>query len=334
MASQFKRENKDLLLAFLTLTGIILVVAVVGFFMLRKGPEIIQGEVDVDEFRVSSKVPARVFRLCKQEGDTVHVGDTLAVMVAPDVEAKLLQAQAAENAAQAQNMKAIRGTRQEQIQGAYDMWQKAKAGVQIAQKTYARVKNLNAEGVLPAQKLDEAIAQRDAAVSTEKAAHSQYTMAVNGAQREDKDAAAALVQRAKGAVAEVNSYIKETYLIAPCDGEVTETYPQVGELVGTGAPIMSIAIMKSKWVTFNVREDLLKEIKIGASIEAFVPALGNKKINLKVYYMKDLGTYAAWKATKTTGQYDLKTFEVKARPLEYIDGLRPGMSVILKKEIK
>ena len=334
MASQFKRENKDLLLAFLTLTGIILVVAVVGFFMLRKGPEIIQGEVDVDEFRVSSKVPARVFRLCKQEGDTVHVGDTLAVMVAPDVEAKLLQAQAAENAAQAQNMKAIRGTRQEQIQGAYDMWQKAKAGVQIAQKTYARVKNLNAEGVLPAQKLDEAIAQRDAAVSTEKAAHSQYTMAVNGAQREDKEAAAALVQRAKGAVAEVNSYIKETYLIAPCDGEVTETYPQVGELVGTGAPIMSIAIMKSKWVTLNVREDLLKEIKIGASIEAFVPALGNKKINLKVYYMKDLGTYAAWKATKTTGQYDLKTFEVKARPVEYVDGLRPGMSVILKKEIK
>lgn len=334
MASQFKRENKDLLLAFLTLTGIILVVAVVGFFMLRKGPEIIQGEVDVDEFRVSSKVPSRVLKLCKQEGDTVHVGDTLAVMVAPDVEAKLLQAQAAEDAAQAQNMKAIRGTRQEQIQGAYDMWQKAKAGVQIAQKTYARVKNLNAEGVLPAQKLDEAIAQRDAAVSTEKAAHSQYTMAVNGAQREDKDAAAALVQRAKGAVAEVNSYIKETYLIAPCDGEVTETYPQVGELVGTGAPIMSIAIMKSKWVTFNVREDLLKEIKIGASIEAFVPALGNKKINLKVYYMKDLGTYAAWKATKTTGQYDLKTFEVKARPVEYVDGLRPGMSVILKKEIK
>ena len=255
-------------------------------------------------------------------------------MVAPDVEAKLLQAQAAEDAAQAQNMKAIRGTRQEQIQGAYDMWQKAKAGVQIAQKTYARVKNLNAEGVLPAQKLDEAIAQRDAAVSTEKAAHSQYTMAVNGAQREDKDAAAALVQRAKGAVAEVNSYIKETYLIAPCDGEVTDTYPQVGELVGTGAPIMSIAIMKSKWVTFNVREDLLKDIKMGASIEAFVPALGNKKINLKVYYMKDLGTYAAWKATKTTGQYDLKTFEVKTRPLEYLEGLRPGMSVILKKEIK
>ncbi len=333
MASQFKRENKDLLLAFLTLTAIILVVAVVGFYMLRKGPEIVQGEVDVDEFRVSSKVPARVYRLLKEEGDTVHMGDTVAIMVAPDVEAKLSQAEAAESAAQAQNMKAINGARKEQIQGAFDMWQKAKAGVMIAEKTYARVKNLNAEGVLPAQKLDEATAQRDAAIATAKAAKSQYDMAVNGAQREDKEAAAALVQRAKGAVAEVNSYIKETYLIAPCDGEVTDTYPQVGELVGTGAPIMNIAILKSKWVTFNVREDLLKDIKMGATIEAFVPALGNKKVNLKVYYMKDLGTYAAWKATKTTGQFDLKTFEVKARPTEYIDGLRPGMSVILEKKI-
>ena len=159
-------------------------------------------------------------------------------------------------------MKAIRGTRQEQIQGAYDMWQKAKAGVQIAQKTYARVKNLNAEGVLPAQKLDEAIAQRDAAVATERAAHSQYTMAVNGAQREDKDAAAALVQRAKGAVAEVNSYIKETYLIAPCDGEVTETYPQVGELVGTGAPIMSIAIMMRRFFYVGLQISFILSISL------------------------------------------------------------------------
>jgi HlyD family secretion protein len=332
MSSQFKRENSDLLLAFLTLTGIILLVAIVGFFMLRKGPEIVQGEVDVDEFRVSSKVPARLMKLYVKEGDTVHVGDTLAVMQAPDVQAKLEQAQAAENAAQAQNEKAINGTRQEQIQGAYDMWQKSKAGVDIAEKTYKRVKNLYAEGVIPAQKLDEATAQRDAAVATERAAHSQYTMAVNGAQREDKEAAAALVQRAKGAVSEVNSYIKETYLISPCDGEVTEKYPELGELVGTGAPIMSIAIMKSKWVTFNVREDLLKDIKMGAEFNAFVPALNNKVIRLKVYYMKDLGTYAAWKATKTTGQYDLKTFEVKARPEEEIEGLRPGMSVILNKK--
>ena len=144
-------------------------------------------------------------------------------------------------------------------------------------------------------------------------------------------AAAALVDRAKGAVAEVESYIKETYLIAQTAGEVSEIFPKVGELVGTGAPIMNIAVMDDMWVTFNVREDLLKNLTMGSEFDAIVPALDNKTIRLKVYYMKDLGTYAAWKATKTTGQFDLKTFEVKATPAEKVDNLRPGMSVILKK---
>lgn len=324
-------ENKDIILAIITLVAVIVVVVGVGFFMLQKGPEIIQGEVEVSQFRVSSKVPARVMRMLKQEGDQVSKGDTLAILEAPDVEAKLAQAEAATAAAEAQNAKAINGTRQEQIQGAYNLWQKAIVGVDIAKKTLDRVKRLHEEGVIATQKLDEASAQYDAAVATEKAAQSQYEMAVNGAQREDKAAAAAMVARAKGAVAEVNAYIDETFLLAPCDGEVTETYPQLGELVGSGSPIMSISMMENKWVTFNVREDLLSDIQQGQTVTAFVPALGNREINLQVYYLKDLGTYAAWKAVKTTGQYDLKTFEVKARPTEQIDGLRPGMSVILKK---
>ena len=238
---------------------------------------------------------------------------------------------AAEAAAQAQNEKAIKGAREEQIQAAYEMWQKAQAGVTIAEKSYKRVKNLYEQGVMPAQKLDEVTAQRDAAIATEKAAKAQYTMAKNGAEREDKMAAEALVNRAKGAVAEVESYIKETYLIAPAAGEVSEIFPKVGELVGTGAPIMNIAELNDMWVTFNVREDLLKNLTMGAEFEAVVPALDNKTVRLKVYYLKDLGTYAAWKATKTTGQFDLKTFEVKASPMEKVENLRPGMSVIINK---
>ena len=241
------------------------------------------------------------------------------------------QARAAEAAAQAQNEKAIKGARQEQIQAAYEMWQKAQAGVTIAEKSYKRVKNLYEQGVMPAQKLDEVTAQRDAAIATEKATKAQYTMAKNGAEREDKMAAEALVNRAKGAVAEVESYIKETYLIAPASGEVSEIFPKVGELVGTGAPIMNIAELNDMWVTFNVREDLLKNLTMGTEFEAVVPALDNKAIKIKVYYLKDLGTYADWKATKTTGQFDLKTFEVKASPLEKIENLRPGMSVIIDK---
>ena len=330
MTSQ-KSQNSNMLLAFLTLLGVIVLVAVVGFFMLRKGPEIIQGQAEVTEYRVSSKVPGRILEFRVKEGQTVQAGDTLAILEAPDVMAKMEQARAAEAAAQAQNEKAIIGARQEQIQAAYEMWQKAIAGVDIAEKSYTRVKNLFDQGVMPAQKLDEVTAQRNAAIATEKAAKAQYTMAKNGAEREDKMAAAALVDRAKGAVAEVESYIKETYLIAQTAGEVSEIFPKVGELVGTGAPIMNIAVMDDMWVTFNVREDLLKNLTMGSEFDAIVPALDNKTIRLKVYYMKDLGTYAAWKATKTTGQFDLKTFEVKATPVEKVDNLRPGMSVILKK---
>ena len=316
-----KSQNSNMLLAFLTLTGVIAIVAVVGFFMLRKGPEIVQGQAEVTEYRVSSKVPGRILEFRVKEGQSVQAGDTLAILEAPDVLAKLEQARAAEAAAQAQN---------EQVQAAFEMWQKAKAGLEIAEKSYKRVKNLADQGVMSAQKLDEVTAQRDAAIATEKAAKAQYDMAKNGAEREDKAAAAALVDRAKGAVAEVESYIKETYLIAQTAGEVSEIFPKVGELVGTGAPIMNIAILDDMWVTFNVREDLLQGLTMGTEFEAFVPAL-DKNIRLKVNYMKDLGTYAAWKATKTTGQFDLKTFEVKALPQEKVEGLRPGMSVILKK---
>lgn len=325
-----KSQNSNMLLAFLTLMGVIAIVAIVGFFMLRKGPEMIQGQAEVTEYRVSSKVPGRILEFRVKEGESVLPGDTLAILEAPEVIAKLTQAQAAEAAAQAQNDKALKGLRHEQVQTAYEMWQKAKAGLEIAEKSYARVKRLAEQGVMSAQKLDEITAQRNAAIATEKAAQAQYTMAKNGAEREDKAAAAALVDRAKGAVAEVESYLRETYLIAQTAGEVSEIFPKVGELVGTGAPIMNVAVLSDMWVTFNVREDLLKGLSMHTEFNAFIPAL-DKDIRLKVNYMKDIGTYAAWKATKPTGQFDLKTFEVKALPVEAVEGLRPGMSVILKK---
>lgn len=322
-------QKNNMLLAFLTLTGAIAVVAIVGFFMLRKGSEIIQGQAEVNEYRVSSKVPGRIRVIRVKEGQWVNIGDTLATLEAPDVIAKLEQARAAQTVAQAQDEKARKGARWEQVQAAFEMWQKAQAGRIIAEKSYQRVKRLHEQGVMTAQKLDEATAQRDAAMATEKAAKAQYDQVNNGAEYEDKKVSAALVERAKGAVAEVESYVKETYLIAQSAGEVVEIFPKVGELVGSGAPIMNIAIMHEMWLTFNVREDLLNGLSMNSEFTAYIPAL-KKEIRLKVYYMKDIGTYAAWKATKTNGQYDLKTFEVRAWPLEKTEGLRPGMSVILK----
>ena len=326
-----KSQNSNMLVAFVTLIGVLILVAVVGFFMLGSSDEIIQGQAEADEYRVSSKVPGRILELRVQEGQPVKAGDTLAILEAPEVQAKMEQARAAQAAAEAQNTKAIKGARAEQIQAAYEMWQKAKAGVDIAEKSFARLERLHRQGVVPSQKFDEVTAQRDAAIATERAARAQYDMAKNGAQREDKQAAEALVLRAKGAVAEVEAYVQETYLIAQADGEVAEIYPKVGELVGTGAPIMTIVQLDEQWATFNVREDLLQGLKMGAEFEAVIPALSEQAVKFKVNYIKDIGSYAVWKATKTTGQYDLKTFEVRATPVTRVTDLRPGMSVIIKK---
>ncbi len=326
-----RSQNSNILLALITLTGVIVLVAVIGFFALRKGPEIIQGQAEVDEYRVSSKVPGRVLEFRVKEGQKVQAGDTLALLEAPDVVAKQTQAMAVETAAQALDDKAQRGTRQEQLQMAYEMWQKAIAGRTIAEKSYERINRLFEEGVVTAQKRDEVLANYQAMEATEKAAKSQYEMARNGAQEEDKRMASAKADQARGAVDEVNSYIRETILIASQAGEVTDIFPKVSELVGTGAPIMNIALMDDVWATFNVREDLLKGLTIGTEFTAYMPAL-DKEATFKVYYMKDLGSYAAWKATKATGQFDLKTFEVRAKPTQPIEGLRPGMSIILQKD--
>lgn len=324
-----KSQHTNVLLALLCFALVVIAVGIIGFFTLGNEEEVIQGQMDVTEYRVSSKVPGRILEIRVSEGDYVHVGDTLAILDAPDVRAKGRQANAVEDAASAMSEMARNGARQEQIQGAFQLWQQAKAALEIHEKSYQRVQKLFDEGVLSAQKRDEAYAQYTAAKAQAKAAESQYNMAVNGARREEKMAAEAKVQQARGVVAEVSSYIDETVQIARIEGEVTDIYPHVGELVGTGAPIMSVAIMSDMWGTFNVREDLLKGMKVGDEIEAYVPAL-DSKLKMKVFYMKDQGSYAVWKATKANGQYDLKTFEVKARPEKLPEGLRPGMSLIIR----
>ena len=330
MAKSRKKGYSNMLIAFVTLLVIIAVVALIGFLTLQKGPELIQGEVEVSEYRVSSKIPGRILSFRVTEGDRVEKGDTLALLEAPEVLAKMEQAKAVKRMADSKNQKAMKGARDEQIQAAFEMWNKAQAGLEIAEKSFLRIKNLHAEGVVSTQKLDEVTAQRNAAKATERAAYSQYAMAKNGAEQEDKMAAEALVRQAEGAIAEVESYIKETYLIAPHAGEISEIFPKQGELVGTGAPIMNISILNDLWTVFNVREDLLQGLNMGTEFEAYVPAL-DRSIKLRVDYLKDLGSYAVWKATKATGQYDLKTFQVKAIPLETVDNLRPGMSVIVER---
>jgi HlyD family secretion protein len=329
-----KKKNKDLRTGLIALIIVVILIFIVGLIINRPEPIIIQGEADASEIRISGKITGRINKFNVEEGSQVHMGDTLVIIDSPELSAKLEQANAAENAAQAQNKKAIKGARKEQIMGAFEMWQKAQVGVDISKKSYDRVQRLFDKGVVTAQKRDEAEAQYKAAVATTNAAKSQYDMAKNGAESEDKEAALALVDRAKGAVNEVKSYFKEITLTSPINGEVTDVYPKRGELVGAGAPIMSIVDLNDIWFTFNVREDLLGELKMGKIFKVKVPALNNQIMEVKVTYIKALASYATWKATKTTGQFDVKTFEVRARPTAKVENLRPGMTALFEETVK
>ncbi len=325
-----KSQHNNILLAIIGFAAVIAVVALIGFFTLGKQDNIIQGEVEVTEYRVSSKLPGRIVKLLVKEGDYVHAGDTLAILEVPEVNAQKRAAEATQGAADAMSEMADNGARKEQIQAAYQLWQQAIAARDIAQKSYNRVQNLYDEGVMSAQKRDEALAAYQATEAQVNAAKSQYEMAKNGARLEERKAAAKQAQAARSAVDVFKSLLNETVQIATMDGEVSEVYPEIGELVGTGSPIMNIAVMDDMWGTFNIREDQLKGLKIGDTFNAYIPAF-DKEIKMKVYYIKDQGAYAVWKATKSNGQYDLKTFEVKAKPLTKIEGLRPGMSLIIKE---
>lgn len=326
-----KTQHKNILLAISAFTIVVIVVAVIGFVCFGNNDDnVIQGEVEVSEYRVSSKLPGRIAEICVTEGDFVHKGDTLAILDVPEVEAQKRAAEATQDAAKAVSDMADNGARKEQIQGAYQLWQQAVAASDIAEKTYKRLQNLYNEGVISAQKRDEAFAAYKATQAQVLAAKSQYDMAKSGARNEERKAASDQANAAKNATDVVKSLLRETVQIATADGEVSEIFPKVGELVGLGSPIMSISEMNDMWGTFNIREDQLNGMKVGDTFKAYCPAF-DKEIEMKVYHIKDQGSFAVWKATKTNGQYDIKTFEVKARPSKLVEGLRPGMTLIIRK---
>ena len=319
-----KSQHNNILLAVIGFTAVVILVGIIGFFTLEQKNDTIQGEVEVSEYRVSCKLPGRIVELRVKEGDYVHVGDTLAILEVPEMKSQEQMLQATNAAAEAMKDLTDAGARKEQIQGAFQLVQQAEAAATIAKKTYDRMQNLYNDGVISGQKRDEAFAAYKATEAQVAAAKSQYEMAKNGAREQEKRMAANNTQASKSAVDVVKNLLKETVQVAQCEGEVSNVYPKVGELVGLGSPIMS-----DMWGTFNVREDHLQGLNKGDEFTAFVPAF-NKEIKMKVYYLKDQGSYATWKATKDNGDYDRKTFEVKARPITKLEGLRPGMSLIIK----
>lgn len=322
------KKDKMLICTIVLILIVLAALAIVGFLFIKPGPDTIQGQCDATEIRISGKLPGRIVDIYVEEGQRVKAGDTLVHIHSSLADAKMEQAQAMQTAAQATDSKVDAGTRTQIIASAKDIWAQAQAALTIAKKTYDRMQNLYAEGVVSEQKRDEAKASYEAAKAGEAAAKSQYELAVAGPQKQDKQASAAMVKVAKGGVSEVNALLEDQYLIAPCDGEVTVIYPNVSELVATGAPIMQIQ-KDDHWAVFNLRETSLKDIKNGTKLKVWIPAL-DTTVNMTVFYIRDLGTYANWQATKATGDYDARTFQVKARPDKQIENFRPGMSVVLK----
>ena len=324
-----QKKNYNLVIGISALVIIVLIITFVGYLVSKPRPQVIQGEAEATEYRISCMVPGHVTELYYREGQEVHKGDTVAFIDSPQVRAKLAQAEAARSAAQAQSTKAKNGAQREQIAGAYQLWQQARVQEDIMKKSFDRVKKLYEQKVVPAQKYDETKAKYDAAVAQERAAKSQYDMAVRGARAEDKAAAEALVHQADGAIQEVNSYLKELYLISPADGVISSVYPRQGELVGQGSPVMSVTDLSDIWFTFNIREDQLHSMNVGDELTVSIPALDGATIRATVNYMAVRESYATWKATKESDLYDAKTFEVRAVPAETLKGLRPGMTAIV-----
>lgn len=321
-------KKRNVIWLIIAVVVIIAVVALVGWYLKRSEPTIIQGTVECTTYKASSKIAGRIEEMKIEQGDHVTKGQLLYVLSTPELDAKLRQAEAVKSAATALDQKALAGARVQQIEAALNMWQKAQAGKELAQKTYDRVKALYDKGVVPEQKFDEADANYRAMVATEMAAKAQYDLAVAGASKEDKDAAAAQVQQAEGVVSEVESYISDAMVYAPVDGEVSTIIAEQGELVGTGYPVVAILDTTDTWVTFNIKETLLPKITVGMKMTAYVPAL-DRNVELEVSYISVQADFATWSATRTQGSFDIRTFAVKARPVTDVENIRPGMSVLV-----
>ena len=340
------RQAKRLALigSMLILVAVVAAMAIWGIMHLRPSDKAIQGQADCEVVRISGKLAGRLVELYVKEGDYVHKGQRLAKIYSSTTDATYSKAKEMKNVASSQNQKVENGTRQEIITSAQKLVEQAKmarqqaiAAEEITRKTYERLNNLYNEGVVSEQKRDEAKAALDAATAAVgtataavEAAESQLQMAQNGAQAEDKAASRGMENVAQATVREVEALLEDEYLIAPCDGEITSIYPHIGELVIMGSPIMTIANVDDMWAAFSVREEKLNDLPMGKVVDVEIPALGNKKAQMKIFYVHDMGSYATWTSTKAYGDYDSKTFEVKARPVNAIPNFRPGMSVILK----
>ena len=325
-----KDNRKSLSIAFVVLLALVVLITLMGQLTARQQPLTLQGEVEATEIRISGKLLGRIDSFLVREGEAVRKGDTLVVINSPIVEAQYRKTEALHQAAMEENRKADRGTRQQIVASAYQVWQAAKSQAALAQKTFERVQVLYVDSVVPRQRYDEAEAAMLSAHATERSAYEQYRLAAEGLQREDLEASRNMVEAAASSVAEMEALLIDARLTAPADGQIVGIYPKRGELVAPGAPIMTLVTLDDSYVVFNVREDLMPHFRMGQRFTVSVPALARDDVELTIYYISPLGSFATWKSTKEVGSYDMRTFEIRLRPDTPVEGLRPGMTAIIE----
>ncbi|TWX72080.1 biotin/lipoyl-binding protein [Colwellia demingiae] len=297
-------------------------------------PERIQGQIEAQNFSISSKVPGRIEQVLVRKGDTVSRGQMIFTLLSPEIQAKLQQAKAGEKAAGALAEQAEKGARIQEIAAAKTQWQKAKAANELMEKTYNRVNNLFNDGIVAEQKRDEVYTQWQAAKYNESSAYQMYALTKEGAREEVKRAAKEKENMAAGAVAEVEAYIADTKIESWHNGEVSQVLLQEGELAPQGFPVVTIVDINDAWAIFHIREDKLKDFPKGQKIEVEIPALGEGDFTFEISHISVMGDFATWRATDSAQGFDMRTFEVEARPLEHIPLLRVGMTVLLTSVTK
>lgn len=301
------------------------------YYSLSSTTMSLQGEVEVNRVDVAARVQGRAIEINYNVGDNVKQGDILAVLSSPALMAQRDLVQSQLDVAIA-NRNITYSTRQETIDAQKAALQKAEADLLLAKQSYDRLQQLSEKNLISKQQYDEASNQLAVAERARDAAKANYDLTVNGNSAEAKALADAQVKQAQSALNQIDVEVKELTVVAPIDGQITTRIAEVGQLYNPGTPLFSLVNLDDAWVTFNVREDWLNNAKVGDVYTITIPAL-KQQIPVKITAINALGSYANWRATKATGDFDLKTFEVRAKPVEKVAGLRPGMSATISWKI-
>jgi HlyD family secretion protein len=317
--------------------GVVLAVALAAalgllfWWLSRPGPVLLQGQIEADSVRVAAKIGGRVSSVEVEEGSRVEAGDLVATLSTPEAQARASQVQAQVDAATAMADMARTGAREEQIRAARAQWQAAQSMAELAAESRIRIERLHADGVVPTQRRDEVVAQARSAQAQADAARQAYEIAQSAVRPEELRAAEAQVEQARSGLDEVQSALAEARQLAPVTGEVTLRVVEPGEVVGPGFPLLVITRTDRPWLTLNLREDLMPSIRIGRRLRARLPALDMRELEFEIHYISPMADFATWRSSRDLGGFDLRTFEVRARPVEGASELRPGMSVLIEE---